>query len=54
MGRSKLHYIKHADTRKDSHGHNIMMATEQTEIERRKLDAENEGFRFGVILKCLH
>jgi hypothetical protein len=54
MGRSKLHYIKHTDTRKDSQGQNIVMAAEQTEIESRKLDTENEGFRFGVVLKCLH
>jgi len=47
MGRSKLHYIKHTDTRKDNHGHNNMTASEQTEVKRRTLDTENEGFRFG-------
>jgi len=50
MGRSKLHYIKHTDTRKDNHGHNNMTASEQTEVRHRKLDTGNEDFRFGFFL----
>jgi len=41
MGRSKLHYIKHTDTRKESNGHSNMAASEQTEVKGRKLDTEN-------------
>ena len=50
MGRSKLHYIKHTGTRKDSQGHKNMTACEQAKVKRCKLDTENEGFRFGVFL----
>jgi len=41
MDGSKLRYIKHTDTRKDSNGHSNMTAREQTQVKRRKLDTEN-------------
>ena len=42
--------------KKDSHGHNNMTDSEQTEVKHRKMDRENEGIRFDFFFppKCLH